>query len=411
MSPRNNPRQVVRSFAIAAGFAALTGCADHASAPTGLSLAASRSGLPFTAGLASPAWQATEASLVAQANLSPVVAVRAYSLVGVAQYLAVQQAEGRDGGGGREQLESDRGAVAGASAVVLTYLFPSQAQALEAMVNGQANTSPGGVHPAFGRGAAIGRAIGGEIVARARTDGFTNAFTGTIPTGSGLWISNTTPATIAGGQLPGVTPWFLSSANQFRPAPPPAFGSTAFTAALAEIRQISDTRTADQVQIATFWAQNAGTPTTAAYWIHIATDGINEHALSEREATHLYALLSATMFDAQIGCWDAKETYWFIRPWQADPLITVVAAVGKPNHPSYPSGHSCLSSSAAAVLSTFFPEQRDDLAAKVTQAGLSRMYAGIHYRFDIEAGQALGRSVADFAIAADASGNSVLTPH
>src|SRR5213080_2992846 len=378
MSPRNNPRQVVRSFAIAAGFAALTGCADHASAPTGLSLAASRSGLPFTAGLASPAWQATE---------------------------------GRDGGGGREQLESDRGAVAGASAVVLTYLFPSQAQALEAMVNGQANTSPGGVHPAFGRGAAIGRAIGGEIVARARTDGFTNAFTGTIPTGSGLWISNTTPATIAGGQLPGVTPWFLSSANQFRPAPPPAFGSTAFTAALAEIRQISDTRTADQVQSATFWAQNAGTPTTAAYWIHIATDGINEHALSEREATHLYALLSATMFDAQIGCWDAKETYWFIRPWQADPLITVVAAVGKPNHPAYPSGHSCLSASGADVLSTFFPEQRDDLAAKVTQAGLSRMYAGIHYRFDIEAGQALGRSVAAYAIAADASGKSVLTPH
>jgi len=323
----------------------------------------------------------------------------------------VQRAEGRDGGGGREQLESDRGAVAGASAVVLTYLFPSRAQALEDMVNGQANTGPGGVQPAFGRGAAIGRAVGGEIVARARTDGFTNAFTGTIPTGPGLWISNTTPATIAGGQLPGVTPWFLSSANQFRPAPPPAFGSTAFTAALAEIRQISDTRTADQVQIATFWAQNASTPTTAAYWIQVATDGINEHALSEREATHLYALLSATMFDAQIGCWDAKEVYWFIRPWQADPLITVVAAVGKPNHPSYPSGHSCLSSSAAAVLSTFFPEKRDDLAAKVTQAGLSRMYGGIHYRFDIEAGQALGRSVADFAIAADASGNSVLTPH
>ena len=411
MSPRNNPRQVVRLFAIAAGLAVLTGCADHASAPTGVSLAASRSGLPFTAGLASPAWQATEASLVAQANLSPVVAVRAYSLVGVAQYLAVQRAEGRDGGGGREQLESDRGAVAGASAVVLTYLFPSQAQALEAMVNVQANTGPGGVHPAFARGAAAGRAVGTEIVARAQGDGFTRPFTGTIPTGSGLWISNTTPATIAGGQLPGVTPWFLSSANQFRPAPPPAFGSTAFTAALAEIRQISDTRTADQVQIATFWAQNAGTPTTAAYWIQVATDGINEHALSEREATHLYALLSATMFDAQIGCWDAKETYWFIRPWQADPLITVVAAVGKPNHPSYPSGHSCLSSSAAAVLSTFFPEQRDDLAAKVTQAGLSRMYAGIHYRFDIEAGQALGRSVADFAIAADASGNSVLTPH
>ena len=109
-------------------------------------------------------------------------------------------------------------------------------------------------------------------------------------------------------------------------------------------------------------------------------------------------------------CWDAKETYWFIRPWQADPGITVVAAVGKPNHPSYPSGHSCISSSAGAVLTTFFPEQRRELSAMVTEAGLSRMYGGIHYRFDIEAGQQLGRSVARFTMRADRSGHSVLTP-
>jgi len=79
MSPRNNPGQGVRLFAIAAGLAALTGCADHASAPTGFDLAASRSGLPFTAGLASPAWQTTEGSLVRQASFNPQVATRAYS--------------------------------------------------------------------------------------------------------------------------------------------------------------------------------------------------------------------------------------------------------------------------------------------------------------------------------------------
>jgi len=178
----------------------------------------------------------------------------------------------------------------------------------------------------------------------------------------------------------------------------------------SEIRQISDTRTAEQIAIAAYWALSVGTPTTAGFWLQVATDGISQHTLSEREATHLYALLSATMFDAQIGCWDAKETYWFIRPWQADPGITVVAAVGKPNHPSYPSGHSCLSASGADVLSMFFPEQRDHLNAMVAEAGLSRMYGGIHYGFDIEAGQQLGRSVAAFTIAADASGNSVLTP-
>ena len=408
---------------IVAGVALLTGCTDRAPAPTGLGLAASR-GLPSTEALASPAWQETAAGLVTQAGFNPQTATHAYPLLGVAQYLAVQRADAAEGGidanvasgigigaGGRNRLELDRGAVAGASVVVLTYLFPSQAQALEDLVAAQANAGPGGVHPAFARGAAAGRAVGAEIVARAQTDGFSRAFTGTIPTGPGFWISNTTPPTIAGGQLPGVTPWFLTSASQFRPGPPPAFGSAPFLTALAEIRQISDTRTAEQIGIAAFWALSTGTPTTAGFWIQVATDGISEHSLSEREATHLYALLSATMFDAQIGCWDAKETYWFVRPWQADPLITVVAAVGKPNHPSYPSGHSCLSASGADVLSTFFPEERDRLTAMVTEAGLSRMYGGIHYRFDIEAGQELGRDVARFTIAADASGNSALTPH
>jgi membrane-associated phospholipid phosphatase len=411
--------------ATVAGVALLAACTDQGRAPAGLGLSASHSGVPFTIGLASPAWQEKAAGLVSQAGFNAQTATRAYPLLGVAQYLSVQRAEASDGGrdvtdvasgigigtGGRNLLELDRGAVAGASAVVLTYLFPSQAQALEGMVDAQANAGPGGVHPAFARGEAIGRAVGAEIVARAQVDGFNQPFTGTFPTGPGLWISNTTPPTIAGGQLPGVTPWFLTSASQFRSVPPPAFGSPAFQSALDEIRQISNTRTAEQIRIAAFWALSVGTPTTAGFWLQVATDGINQHSLSEREATHLYALLSTTMFDAQISCWDAKEAYWFVRPWQAAPLITVVAAVGKPNHPSYPSGHSCLSASGADVLSTFFPEQRDHLNAMVAEAGLSRMYGGIHYRFDIEAGQTLGRSVAAFAIAADASGNSVLTPH
>ncbi len=382
-------------------------------------------GVPFTKGLESPGWQATAGTLVAQARIAPFAAGRLYAFVGVAQYLAVQRAEASAGGthvkggvagngirrGGRSRLETDRGAVAGASAVVLTYLFPGQAAALEEMVTAQANTGPGQPHPAFAAGEAIGRAVGAEIVTRAQTDGWDNPFTGTIPVGAGFWISNTSPPTVAGGQLPGVRPWFLTSASQFRSAPPPAFGSPAFQAGLAEIRAISDTRTAAQVQIAAFWAQGTGTPTTPAFWIQVATAGINAHGLSEREATHLYALLSATMADAQVGCWDAKQTYWFIRPWQADAAITVVAAVGKPNHPSYPSGHSCVSSSAAEVLSAFFPEQRAALDAMVIEAGLSRMYGGIHYRFDIDAGQLLGRSVAHFTIAADRSGHSVLTPN
>ena len=394
----------------AAVVAPILACQPDAN-PAGLTAPLSASRTPAAANeLASPGWQLTETSLVAQANLAPVVATRSYSLLGVAQYLAVQRAEDgdRDDRDGRSR-SSDRGAVAGASVVVLSYLFPLKTQTLEDMVTAQRDAPPE-LQREFTRGEAIGRAVGAAIVARGQADGFSNPFTGVIPLGPGLWISNTTPATIAGGSLPGVRPWFLTSARQFRPGAPSAFGSAAFLAALAEIRHLSDTRTPEQIQIATYWALNAGTATPAGFWLQVATDGINEHGVSERQATHLYALLGATMFDAQIGCWDAKETYWLIRPWQADGAITTVAAVGKPNHPSYPSGHSCLSSSAASVLSGFFPEKRKQLDAMVTEAGLSRMYGGIHYRFDIEGGQQLGRSVARFTMRADRSGRSVLTP-
>jgi membrane-associated phospholipid phosphatase len=401
-------RSTLAVFAVTIAF--LSACTDRAPAPTGLNMSAARSGLPFS-DRASPAWQALAANRVAQASFSPLAAAHAYGLLGVAQYLAVQRADAAVANNGRSQLEAERGAVAGASAAVLTYLLPAAAQAFEDTVTSQANVGPGDPHPSFARGTEIGRAVGAAIVARAQTDGFSAPFTGAIPTGPGLWISNTTPATIAGGPLPTSTPWFLTSQSQFRPVPPPAFGSADFLAGLAEIRHISDTRTDDQARIAGFWALNAGTPTAAGFWMQVATDDINLHGLSERDATHLYALLSATMYDAAIGCWDAKQTYWFIRPWQADAGITVLASVGKPNHPSYPSGHSCVSSSGAAVLSAFFPEQRTQLEAMVTEAGLSRMYGGIHYRFDIDSGQALGRNVARFTIAADASGNSVLTPH
>ena len=77
------------------------------------------------------------------------------------------------------------------------------------------------------------------------------------------------------------------------------FGSPEYLTALAEIRQLSDTRTAEQTRIALFWAQGAGTITTGGYWNVIATDIINQHDMSEREATHVYALLNAAMFDAK----------------------------------------------------------------------------------------------------------------
>jgi hypothetical protein len=52
------------------------------------------------------------------------------------------------------------------------------------------------------------------------------------------------------------------------------------------------------------------------------------------------------------------------------------------------------------VLIDAFPSERPSLQEIITNAGLSRMYAGIHYRFDVEAGQAIGRGTAALALAA-----------
>ena len=426
-SPPHRLRSVARISATFIAFALASACATDRPDPTGLkaSVDASR-GLPFVEGLASPFWQQVARDDVSVALLNPQAAGHAYPTLGVAQYLAVQEAQAAIGdpnvqpssngnglgAGGRPRLETDRGAVAGASAVALSYLFPTRATSFEHTVAAMENAvNPGPQRDAFLAGEAIGRAVGAQIVTRTIGDHFTDPVTAVPPIGPGFWTSNTNPITIAGGSLPGTRSWFLTSPSQFRSVPPPAFGSADFNTGLQEVRQISDTRTQDQINIAAFWALNAGTPTAAGFWLERAGEEIASHGLSEREATHVYALTSATMMDALIGCWDAKMTYWLIRPWKADLLITTTAAVGKPNHPSYPSGHSCVSSSGGEVLSTFFPERRADFEAMVARAGDSRIFGGIHYRFDIVAGQALGRAVANFTIAADRSGNSILTPH
>jgi membrane-associated phospholipid phosphatase len=109
--------------------------------------------------------------------------------------------------------------------------------------------------------------------------------------------------------------------------------------------------------------------------------------------------MNAATMDATIGCWESKYYYLMLRPTQADPTITTVYPL--PNHPSYPSGHSCVSAAAITVLSRYFPAHAGTLETGLAEAGMSRIYGGIHYRFDIEAGQALGRQTADWALAYD----------
>lgn len=395
-------RIVVPHFVLLATTIAAASCSEAGARQTDLPLSPQNAVMNQ---LASTGWQEQARELVKAASQSPLVAGRVFAALGVAQYAAVTDVGAMSdarpvgnglGMGGRNRYEAERGAVAGASVVVLSFLYPAQAAALEQRVQQEANAGPGNVHPAFKRGLEIGRAAGEWMVARLQSDGFTTPWNGTIPTGPGIFVPNGPPA---GPGLGAVTPYFLTAGNQFRPAAPPAFGSPEFAAELAEIRMLSDTRTPEQLAIAIQWNYPNGTYTPIGYWHELASQFIEASGMSERDATHVFALVGATGFDALIGCWEAKYHYWYIRPWQADPAITL--PIGAPNHPSYPSGHSCVSSAMAAVLGDIFPSEADRLTAEVTEAGLSRMYGGIHFRSDITSGEELGRATAAHAIAID----------
>lgn len=312
---------------------------------------------------------------------------RILAYVSLAGYRATLAAD--DARHGRTR-PSVAGAVGAASAVVLKRFFPLDSAAIDAMLAEQRQEAAVGAERNldFGTGENVGRAVGAEVLTMIATDNVGQTNPGTPPVGPGYWTSSGAP--IARGLL-GARPFFLHSGSELRPAAPPAFGSPEFVAAIAEVRAFSDTRTPEQVAIAQRWV-----PFSSPLFNTAATDFIVKYHRSEREAARILAYANAAAFDAIIGCFDAKYAYWYIRPVQADPAITL--AVVQPNHPSYPSGHSCQTGALAGVLVEEFPMEREAIEALATEASESRIHGGLHYRFDAVAGLALGRAAAKLAL-------------
>jgi membrane-associated phospholipid phosphatase len=386
-----------RVRALVLGSAALTlslgACADPTatpSAPAGPQLSA----VKFWDVGSSVAWNQMARDLN-PAGSSPAAQARLFTYLSVAQYNAIIAAEDAKDGGNHA---SPAAAAAGASVIVLKSFFPASGALIDAKLAAQraATPWPGEQKNDFAAGEAIGRAVGAAVVAYAATDGVNLTVPPPNPGGPGNW-TGVNPL----GAMYGARTFALESGDQFRPPPPPPFGSDAYNAALQEIRAISDGLTATQLAIAQFWA-----PKGPAYLNSVAAEMIVSHHNSEREAARVLALGNMAVFDVLNACFDAKFAYYLIRPSQADPQIHL--PVGLPNHPSYPSGHSCVTSAYATVLASVFPDESDRLHAMVVEAGLSRMYGGLHYRFDCEVGQELGRNVAEYVMSVTAGGHTAI---
>jgi membrane-associated phospholipid phosphatase len=293
---------------------------------------------------------------------------------------------------------SEHAAVAAAAAGALAGLFPKDATDLAAAAQEAAQSrllAGANYRSDIEAGAAIGQAVAQKAMARANADGSSAQWAGAVPTGPGLWQGTNPQEPLAGTWKT----WILGSGSQLRPGPPPAFGSAQFQAELAEVKRISSNPTPSQRALALFWADGAGTVTPPGHWFQIATDLIARDHWSTPCAARVLGLLGAAVADAGVAGWDAKYTYWLIRPYQADPSI--MPLVAPPPHPSYPSGHALYSGASSEVLAYFFPQDAPRLRYLGREAALSRIYGGIHYRSDIDAGGQLGRSVAALAIARD----------
>jgi PAP2 superfamily len=354
-------------------------------------------------------WNEVARNLVGSHNTNGPLASRVYALVSVAQFeasIALNDDEGRNdshGNNGERRAAVDA-AIVRASANVLSGLYPDAASAAliaAALQDDAPADGQGRGHGSAATGDAIGARIAQAILARAAGDGASAANCPATPPlpASQFWHDDAVPPNPQ-PQLPcfgHVRTWLGFDVTQFRADPPPPFGSPAFLAGLAEVRHISDTRTADQLATVDKWLDGNNTFTPPGHWNLIASDLIAQNHLDAGDAARIFAVLNIAMMDTHIACWDRKFTYWESRPWMVDPLITTPR--GQPHHPANPSGHACAGGAGSGALAGFFPASHDSLFALGNEQGFSTVLSGVHFRFDVDKGLQIGRAIAAQALA------------
>lgn len=290
---------------------------------------------------------------------------------------------------------SEHAVAAGAASTILAYLFPNDAELFAGRAEEAVRSRrlAGVEYPSDTKaGLDLGRAVAALVIQRAKTDGSDARWTGSVPTEPGKW-NGTNPIL---PQAATWKTWVLSSPSGLRPGPPPAYDSAQLAAEMTELRNFQ--RTPKTIAGAFFWEYASGGLRNYWFWNEQLNKKILEYGMGANapRVARAYAIWSTAFYDAGVACWDAKYTYWQIRPFQLDqnwrPLFPT------PNHPSYPAAHGCFSSAAAAVIAYLFPHDAQTINAMADEAAESRIWAGIHYRSDVIVGLALGRAVAQKAI-------------
>lgn len=316
-------------------------------------------------------------------------------------------------------------AVACCAADVLAELHPRRAARFRRLRDEVLDNSPSG--SAQKRGRALGSFVARKLLDDRKADTGKGHYL--APAAVGIW--RPTPPDRAAPLLPAwgeLRPFGVRDKKAFRPVDPPELTSEEYARDFNEVKSLghidSATRTADQTIIAWFWNDGAGTCTPPGHWNLIAQEVSLSRKLTLIENARLFALLNLALADAAICCWHCKFQYRLWRPITAiheadrdandatekDPAWRPLLPT--PPFPTYTSGHSTFSGAGAAILAGFF--RTDDIAFSIGsddypalrrryrgfrhaagEAGLSRIYGGIHFECDNREGLAVGKAIAE----------------
>ncbi len=183
----------------------------------------------------------------------------------------------------------------------------------------------------------------------------------------------------------------------------------------AEVLQTSDRLTDEQREIARFWVDTPGiTGAPSGHWVLIETQIAEQMGLDLARTSEMYVLVGMALADSFISAWYVKYQVNLLRP------VTYINQyirrnwapyIETPPFPEYPSGHSVASGAAAEVLTTMFGQvaftdrtpiingheliQRSftSFHSAASEAAISRLYGGIHFRAAIELGLDHGRCI------------------
>ncbi len=289
------------------------------------------------------------------------------------------------------------------------------------------------------RGLEFGIEVGDAMLKLRQNDGSDIVVEYTVGTEAGQW-RRTPPGFLPPllPQWPAVETFGIPSVEAFRVPEPPSLESSEYAIALNEVlalgRRDSSTRTVEQTAIAVFWADGGGTFTPPGHWNQIAADVLASDPNSLNEHARTLSLLNLALADAGIVSWDAKYRYEIWRPIDAirratsdnNPLTQPdsewLPLIVTPPFPAYTSGHSSFSGAASQILTELLGPQSftahvhssaasglglidpQHLQSRVfssfeeaaNEAGMSRIYGGIHFAFDNAEGLASGREIASY---------------